>query len=120
MTITAESTAVKVGTSGLITCTATASDSGTAVLWYKNGGALTSDDSSYTITTPTASESGGVYTYASTLTILNFAADDADVYSCKVDYADPILDEPSSDISLSILGMNHILLTIIISNCSYT
>eukprot|EP00116_Pleurobrachia_bachei_P001362 sb/3461624/ len=105
MTITAASTAVKVGTSGLITCSTEASDSGTAVLWYKNSAALTSDDSSYTITTPTATENSGVFTYASTLTILNFAADDADVYSCKVDYADPILDEPSGDVSLSILDI---------------
>ena len=109
MTISAPKPSIKSGDSGVISCVVNANDVGNAIQWFKDEStdALVSDGSEYTISTTLATdfESDGITkTSTSDLTILNFDSADAAAYSCRVDYADPILDDESADQDLAILG----------------
>ena len=109
MTISSPAPSIKSGDAGHLTCNVETSDVGVAIQWFKGDSTtpLTSDDSSYTISTKLATsfEADGITKKStSDLTVLSFDATDVGYYSCRVDYADPILDDSSTETTLNILG----------------
>ena len=108
VSISADPSSIKEGTSGVVSCVVEASDVGNDILWYKGDSTTplsTGNDYTIQTTKATAVESDGkTKKSTSDLSVLNFASDDVASYSCKVDYADPILDETSAAQALAILG----------------
>ena len=109
VTISTTQSSVKAGDSGVLTCIAKANDVGTDIKWFKGDSEtpLNSDDTAYTISTTLATSfeaDGKTKQSTSSLSILNFDADDVASYSCKMDYNDPILDDQSAGQALTILG----------------
>ena len=93
----------------MVSCEVKASDAGTDIKWYKGQSAtpLENDNTAYTISTTlaTTAESDGITKISSSgLTILGFDAADVGSYSCRADYADPILDDDSTEQAMAILG----------------
>ena len=109
VTVSAPSPSIKSGDSGAVSCVVEAHDVGAGIQWFKGDSVtpLVSDDSAYTIATTLAvafEADGETKQSTSDLSILNFDSADADSYSCRVDYADPILDDQSAEQALAILG----------------
>ncbi|KAL5250884.1 hypothetical protein ACHWQZ_G016582 [Mnemiopsis leidyi] len=110
VTVSATQASVKAGDNGALSCVVEAHDVGTAIQWFKGEdvAALTSDGSAYTIATTlaTAFEADGITKKStSSLSILAFDSDDVASYSCRIDYADPILDDNSPEQALAILDL---------------
>ena len=109
VTVSAPSPSIKSGDSGAVSCVVEAHDVGAGIQWFKVDSVtpLVSDNSAYTIATTLAvafEADGETKQSTSDLSILNFDSADADSYSCRVDYADPILDDQSAEQALAILG----------------
>ena len=102
-----ESSAIKSGENAVLTCSIEATDAGQGIVWSMGATALSNSGGDYAIATTlgTAVEADlKTIISTSTLTINAFDAADVASYSCAVDYALPILDDSSDDLSMSILG----------------
>eukprot|EP00116_Pleurobrachia_bachei_P003487 sb/3463749/ len=95
--------AIESGTNAILTCQNEASDTPSSIMWYYAGSSL-SNSSDYTISAGSTTTSGDEMFYGSTLTITSFASGDEGSYSCMADYSDPIDDETSTDLSLTVIG----------------
>ena len=81
------------------------------IKWYKGDSSipLVSDKTEYIISTTMARDTeleDKTKQSTSNLEILKFGYDDVADYYCQVDYADPVLDDPSPEQSLTILGIH--------------
>ena len=89
-----------------LTCSSEASDAAPTIKWYKGSDStpLAVTANMYAMGSVTTTTSNDVITSESELQLISVTSEDAGDYKCQVDYADPILDDSSSEFAVTVLG----------------
>ena len=97
----------KVGNSIILTCHVETGDNAmTGISWFKGDTELKDSDVGVKIVVDAAATDDGItFTRESRLTLDDLDSDDAGTdYSCKVNYASPILSDQSKAVTITVLG----------------